>query len=213
MVVLLAVLLGVGLAGYRLMRWWPNVTRMVDLQGWALSRDYDYTDEVAGLQGLYPYLPGMQDYRRPRCTNVIRGRLDGLPLTGFDLARETSKRGDSSTAVPKLQVLAVEFPQTLPTLTVRRHDLLDRLATSVGGQDVVIGQDEFDKVFRVVADDERAVRRLLLPIAPTLLARTDQALQTNGSTLLVLRRGALSVDDLDEWIADLKTILSLVPRA
>lgn len=198
-------LFGLVFFGLPMLRRWQTKRRRSGLQVWALSRDYSYTPEAPDLVDTYSDLPMKTGGTRMRFRNVIQGRLAGYPLTGFDFSYETST--SKSTTVHSLQVLAVELPIRLPLLRVTRQGLGARVAIVFGGQDIVIGDDAFDQAFRVRADDEAAVRRLLLPMAPALLARTDQDLQTDGSMLLVIRSGTLSDDDIDEWIADLKPLV------
>jgi hypothetical protein len=200
--------------GLFLLRRWLTQRRQSGLQAWALSRDYSYRPEAPELVHRYFDLPIREDGQGQEIQNVIRGTAGGHPLTGFDFSYKTTSDSDErSTTEHTQQVLAVELHSRLPRFLVTRAGLGARLAVVFGGQDVLIGHDEFDRAFRVQADDEEAVRQLLLPMVPVLLARDDQDLQGSGSNLRAIRSGTLSRDDLDEWIADLKALLAHIPDA
>jgi hypothetical protein len=193
--------------------------RIAALRAWTAQRDYSFMDEEPDLGRIYARLPSESGGERLRFEHVVRGRLAGLPFTAFDYSYETTSTSSSSsgsgttssTTTHRIQVVAIDGPAGWPAVRVSPQHLGSRLAVLFGRQDVQIGQDEFDRAFRVRADDEDAARRLIAPMASALLARTDQEFWVDGSTVLALRRGTLEAADLETWLGQLKAVLSQAP--
>jgi hypothetical protein len=190
-----------------------NKQRVAELRDWALSQDFSFSEreEFPAL----PYQgPPFDLGNRRRYRNLIRGRLAGLPLTAFDYSYETtsSRRSGAggtvrNTSTHHLQVIAVDLPARRPRLSVTPKSLASRIAVVFGGQDIQIGLPDFDRTFRVRADDQQAARSLLGPLAPALLAWPDQALRIEGSGLLVYRRGRLEAQELERRLKGLAAAL------
>jgi hypothetical protein len=186
-----------------------NSARESGLKAWATRRGWQYLPQRDELAGLLPGVAFGKGSRR-RCRNLVRGTLGGLPLTAFDYsyAVASSKPGPddtpaSSSTTFRLRVLLVELPERWPRLSASPHGLLSRLAVTLGGQDVVTGQEPFDQQYRVKAEDQAAARRLLEPLGPALLADQDQALELDENLLVLYRPGLQQPEDLQTWLAGL----------
>jgi hypothetical protein len=195
-------------------RWARCRGRAEKLRAWALGRDFSFIEADPALAGRYPSLPFRDGGWGQQCRNVVTGRLSGRPMTGFDYSYRTSDHdgdGSSSSGVHRWQVLAVDLATPLPRVSVTRKSLGSWVAVAFGGQDVEIGHPEFDRAFRIRCDDEAAAAALLLPMASVVLTRDDQAVQTDGSSLLILCSGLLQPADLDDWFADAAAVVKTLP--
>lgn len=190
-----------------------NKARAIELQHWVKEQGYSFSADEPDLAQSYPALPFAADHRRrPRFRNVVRGRLAGLPLTAFDYSYKELPGRDSDNATIYLQVLAVEVAPGWPAVRVSVRDFGTKLALAFGGQDLKIGDDAFDRAFRVRAADEAGARKLLAPMAPALLARTDQEFWVEGTTVLALRPGTLDPTNLESWLGHLNAALALASQ-
>jgi hypothetical protein len=188
--------------------------RIPALQAWAQEQGYYFRAEEPDLARIYPGLPLAPGGQGALFQNVIRGRLGGRPFTAFDYCYQTTTSSTSPIGRPKTrsvphrrQVVAIEGPGGWPALRVFPQEYGSEPAITFGRQDVPIGQDDFDSVYRVRAYDEDAARRMLVPLAPTLLARTDQEFWVDDRTILALRLGKLQATVLETWLGQLKAVL------
>lgn len=198
-------------------------TRVAALRAWALSRDFTYQPRDDALGRVYGVLP-YEGHGRVDFENVLRGRVSGRPVELFDYTyrkRGTTTTTDangvgrsSSTTTPAhVRALGVQLPSRFPDITVGPRGFFSRVAVALGGQDVEIGDPQFDRAFRVKADDDAGARAFLRPLAAGLARTRDQVLQVRGDQLVLHREGTLQAADLDDWLALVRDDLDGALRA
>ena len=118
--------------------------------------------------------PGRGPIRR-----LVVGEWNEIDVRAFDY-----EYGDPAT---ELTCCIVELEGTAPDMEIRGASLVTRVAAAFHRSSVSFGQDEFDRAFRVLANNDDAARRFLNLTARTrLLAAADSecVLQFRGREML-----------------------------
>jgi len=122
----------------------PNRKPSAELAGFA--REQGLT-----LSGDYPELE-------------LSGRFQGVTVSlsnGYQETEETDSDGNSRTERRLVAQAWAEPAAELGDLRVYREGLLSKLGKALGGQDVQLGNPDFDKAFMVKASNPAGVPRLL----------------------------------------------------
>ena len=149
--------------------WWQRrrhralLARWACLEGWTYTaRDDSWVDTWRG----YPFGRGILS----RAQSVMTGTF-GPHRT---LAFEYSYRDSGAKRYPFLRryaVHALALPARLPWTHLSAERTRDRAAALVGGQDIELESDEFNRAYRVRSDDRRFASDLLNPRTMELLLR------------------------------------------
>lgn len=113
--------------------------------------------------------------------------------------------------------VAVLQPNAAGTLEVVREGIASRIGVLLGGKDIIIGDDAFDRAFIIDGDPEGAAERILTP--PTRKALTELQVERftygevgEAGTKLVTAEFLGIVDDHEKLDQTLKFLASLVDR-
>jgi hypothetical protein len=123
----------------------------------------------------------------------------------------TQGSGKSSTTY-KVGVAHVPLPVLLPDLRLSGEGVLSRLASSVGFRDVEVESVDFNRRFRVGADDRTHAFDVLHPqMIAFLLAQPFDDWELTRGRLLLHRRGHWQLDEYDGVLRTIAQFLTLVP--
>lgn len=125
----------------------------------------------------------------PRATNVISGAYRGHRVLAFDYSYE--RRAPSGGVVRDVYaVFAVRLPRALPHVELTPEELVDRGRRLLQHADVTVGDEVFDKAFRVRCDDARAAAALLQPeLRRRLREAGTRSYRFTGDTLVTWELG------------------------
>jgi hypothetical protein len=146
--------LAIGASVWMVLRWGLRRDRMrlgifAALRGWTLL------DRDLGLEHRFTAFPFSSGFT-VRSANVLRG-----PHRFYDCASFTLV---VSRPIPQMyRIVMVETGTTVPGFQLLPEDAVAALAKVAGGQDLKIGHEGFDSTWRIVANDERFVRKVLNP--------------------------------------------------
>lgn len=107
--------------------------------------------------------PAIDILRIPNCRiyNVLEGLDDqGRTMRTFD-ASYTVSTGKSSTTY-YYSFATVDTGQFLPELAIRNETLWDKIKAAFGNADIEVGNESFDKLFRINCSDEAFARSLIM---------------------------------------------------
>ncbi len=181
------VAIGAGvIAALYALRFWRDKMRRDNLAQLAAAMDFEFrprADELASGRYGHCSLFDRGDARRVR--NALIGKVADLDVHAFDyhyaLRRSTGKKRSSTTH--RQTVIAIRTPGIeLPTFSLEREGLFDRIAQSLGRQDIDFDQHpQFSKRFELRGDDEQAVRQLFTPGLVEHFTRTDPNWKIEGA--------------------------------
>ncbi len=130
------------------------------------------------------------EVKRTDWSSPARDDFFGLPTSGTRRTRTEHHR---------YHVTLVELPVGLPRLDIVPEGIADRVAKALGGRDVDVESHDFNRRWRVLADDARYAHAVLHPLMIDRLLRADAqglALRFEGSALMVWQEGSQGVDSL-----------------
>ncbi len=144
------------------------VTTIASKGGWR------YFDTEPALADRWPGDPfGKGDHRD--VTNVIRGSWGGRKFIAFDYSYEIRHglfpQARGAGLVNRFGVVMMQLPGSLPYLQVQHENLLGEKVADMltGEQDIAFESDEFNRLFRITADDTWYARAVIQPRMMNLL--------------------------------------------
>jgi hypothetical protein len=186
---------------------------------WALSRDrarialfaavrgWDYRardDDLPARFSVFPFTPG----RGGTAVNVLEG-----PHRFHDCATFTFVV--RKPAVQLYQVTLIELGASPPSLELLPEDLVAAITKVVGGQDLTVGNPNFDDHWRIVSRDAAFVRRVLNPQLQRRLARRDtrgMPVAIDGGAVLTWQAGPIGVRRLSRRLDALIDVVEAIPE-
>jgi hypothetical protein len=138
-------------------------------------------------EAIRPSAPGFIAglVRGPRVERIFAGAWADLDVRVFDYSYAVGDERDEWTCA----LLPLGFVS--PGIEITRESLASRLKGALGLKDLTLGHEEFDRAFRILADDDTAARRLLdARVRSRLLADAVPrfVIQIQGRRILYCRR-------------------------
>ena len=124
------------------------------------------------------------------CENVLTGRWEGLPLREADYwyYDETSDgRGGHSRSYKYFSVVVADLPCALPHVSIERENVMTRMADHLGFHDIEFESEQFNRMFKVKAQDREFAFKLLDARMINWMQSTGGhfGFEVNGPSLLV----------------------------
>jgi len=165
-----------------------TIARFAAENGWHYTRR-DWLDVGPGA----PFTLG----ETTPCTNIVVGTVDHQPFTAFEYAHE-------------VQAFFIDLAGGLPFLEVRPRSIVDEATPQ--RTPVELESEEFNRQFRVIADDPRYATAVLSPqLITKLLAGPALSWRILGHRLVGWRNGTLDVDLIEPAVITLETIKEAIP--
>ncbi|MFA5786076.1 MAG: hypothetical protein WDA71_03680 [Actinomycetota bacterium] len=148
--------------------------------------------------------------------NVMWGSWQGRTLKCFDYwyFEETSdSKGSHSRSYCRFSCSLSEIPASCPRLTISRESVFGRIADHLGFADIHFESEEFNRAFRVKADDPKFASDFVSPqlMAWLLASGGDFAYEVVGPYVLCYHKRLKPTALLPMWAA-LKSFCANVPR-
>lgn len=211
--VLIIVAIAAVVACLAIISYQANKARMATLAAWAGGNAFSYVEEDDAawrISERFPFNEG--DSRRAR--DVLTGTRSGRLVNAFDYSFETEStdsQGHTSTTTHRFAVVAIGLPCPLPEMEVTQEGLLGRIGHPFGG-DIELESDDFNRRYRVRADDEKLAVDVLTPVTmQALLDRPMLSWRFEGSSMVSWRQGVLDVSGLETAIETMTKVLDGVP--
>ena len=189
-----------------------TVTTIASKGGWR------YFEDEPGLAERWPGDPfGRGDY--PEVGNIIRGSWGARKFVAFDYTyqvRQSLFRDRRSTGISSRHgVVVMKLPASLPYLQVQHENLLGEKVANLltGEQDIQFESEEFNRLFRVTADDTWYARAVIHPRMMNLLMdRGELGWRLSGGDLVGWHRGHHTEQELRRRLDFLAALIEEIPR-
>ncbi|WP_433163326.1 hypothetical protein [Kribbella sp. CA-247076] len=151
-----------------------------------------------------------------RVKNVLSGAFDGRPMVAFDYSYQThstNSKGRRTTTTHKFGVVVLQLPGALPHLEVTHEGIFGGAVANVFGfGDLEFESDQFNRTFRVKADDERFGHAVVTPrMMELLLARGEIGWRIEGNSLIGWDQGAHEPAEVMNRLSLLQQVVAQVP--
>jgi Protein of unknown function (DUF3137) len=199
-------------------RWWRDQKRATELRQFCLSTGWRYVvrdDSWAVRWTATPFFEGRQRQAR----NVISGTLGqtpaSYPFVAFDYSYVTDHgdgQGHRVSTTHRFVICAVLLPTYLPALQVTPETMLTRVGAGLGGDDIELESEDFNRRFRVQCPDPKFASDVLTPrTMQALLARPAVHFRFEGKDVLCWENGTLSPAGLLERTSTLAAVSAGIP--
>jgi hypothetical protein len=213
LIVVLGVLISVGVAyvNYVLAK-----KRRETFAAFAAQQGFAYVPEDNFLAGQWAGTP-FQTGDNWRVRNVLSGAFQGRQIVAFDYSYEThttnAKVRRRTTTTHKFGVVAMRLPAPLPHLEVTHEGLFGgAVANALGFADLEFESEQFNRAFRVKADDPRFGHAVIHPrMMELLLGRGEIGWRIEGNSLVGWDSGPHSPLEVMNRLQLLQLVLDNVP--
>ncbi|WP_062077354.1 DUF3137 domain-containing protein [Demequina globuliformis] len=192
---------------------WSAARHSDDYRRFARDHGWDYTAQsgayTARFRG-YPFDSGAT----ARQESVVTGTFNGMPCATFVHAYEPRRDDNSPALVVPHQVTAAELDVNLPRIDLMPEGIGQAVASVVGGGDLDTESHDFNRLWRVICDDDRYARSLLDPRMIERLTWADavgKAIRIEGSAVYVWEPGRVAPKDLAARLSLVTGIARRIP--
>lgn len=134
-----------------------------------------------------------------RAHHIVQGDIGGRNAKIFDYVFVTGS-GKSSTT-HEYSVVCFYLGQAFPKFQLTPHTFWDKVSALFGARDVQIGDPEFDKHFKVIADNPGWLQAVMVSgIDEVTLNERQTSWHCLGDRLLVIYKGIANEQHLDELV-------------
>ncbi|GAA1549118.1 hypothetical protein GCM10009804_01860 [Kribbella hippodromi] len=212
LILLLAVLIGVGIFYFNYIR---AKKRRELFAGFAAQQGWSYLPVNNSLAGQWAGTP-FRTGDNWRVKNVLSGPYNGHPMVAFDYSYQThstDSKGRRTTTTHKYGVVVLQLPGALPHLEVTHEGIFGgAVANAFGFRDLQFESDQFNRAFRVKADDERFGHAVVTPrMMELLLARGEIGWRIEGNSLVGWDKGDHDPTEVMNRLGLLQQVLEQVP--
>jgi len=163
--------------------------RREDLALWALQHGLDYSQQDPhGLDRLDFHLFTLGDGRG--CENVLTGMWQDMPVRLADYwyyDEDNDSQGRSSRTYQRFSIMVTTIDASLPHVRIGHETALSRFGDKLGFRDIEFESEQFNRRFRVHAEDREFAFKLLDARMMTWLLTTagPHCYEVNGPWVLV----------------------------
>lgn len=168
--------------------WLAAKKRREEFAGFAAQYGLAYQPENHSLANNWMGEP-FQTGDNWQVRNVLTGPFQGRQIVAFDYSYQTETRdskGKKSTTTHKFGVVVMQLPGPLPHLEVTHEGIFGgSVANAFGFADLQFESEQFNRTFRVKADDPRFGHAVIHPqMMEMLLARGEIGWRIEGNSLI-----------------------------
>ena len=138
--------------------------RVAELTAWAQANGWTYTERANELTDRFLGTPFGSGFGRS-ASHLLSSTMNGRPVVAFEY-RYKERQGSGKnqrTVTYTFAVVSTTLPVARPTLQVTHEHLGTRLLNAVGLDDVQLESEEFNRAFRVSAEDQKFAYDVLHP--------------------------------------------------
>ncbi|HZX05233.1 hypothetical protein [Kribbella sp.] len=189
--------------------------RREEFAGFASQQGWSYVESNDSLANQWAGTPfNTGDHWRVK--NVLSGPFNGHQMVAFDYSYQThstDSNGRRTTTTHKFGVVVLQLPGALPHLEVTHEGIFGgAVANAFGFRDLQFESDQFNRAFRVKADDERFGHAVVTPrMMELLLARGEIGWRIEGDSLVGWDRGAHEPNEVMNRLSLLEQVVQQVP--
>lgn len=178
------VVAGVAIAGFAWFGYVQAKKRRELLQQFAASQGWTWTERDDSWSERFDDRPFDQgDNREAR--NVLQGRWRDRPMVAFDYSYEThstDSKGHRTTSTHHYSFCALGLPVWVPRTELVPESVFGRIGTALGMKDLELESEDFNRRYRVRADNPKFAYDVLSPrTMEGLLARPALNIRLSGT--------------------------------
>ena len=196
------------------LKWRSEQKRRGLLMQWALANKWTFIAADDSWCNRWQGDPfGKGDHRRAH--NVLTGQWKGRAFTSFDYSYQTHSsngKGGQNTESHYFAVSAVALPTYLPSLQVTPENLLSRMGNAFGLTDIELESEDFNRAFRVHANDPKFASDVLSPrTMEMLLSRPRFSWRIEGGDILCWDSGEQHPAEVTARVATMLDVVTGIP--
>lgn len=202
----------VGMVLVMVAAWWFGQQREKRLRAFAAQIGWTYVGTDPTLRDRWKGTPFGTGSGR-RVSEVLVGRYADRPAVSFAYRYTTGSGDDRQTHT--FHVVALSLPAWLPGLQLTPQGLGARIVTALGGQDIELESEDFNRAWRVEARDAKFASDVLHPRTMERLLRADARglnLRLEGGDVLCWDAGSPDLDTLAARLGVMAALADGVPR-
>jgi hypothetical protein len=212
LVVLLVVAVGAGLGYFNYL---AAKKRREAFAAFAAQQSFGYAESNDALANQWSGTP-FQTGDHWRVKNVLTGAFHGRQIVAFDYSYQTHTtdgKGRRHTTTHKFGVVVMQLPGPLPRLEVTHEGIFGgAFAKALGFADLQFESEQFNRAFRVKADDQRFGHAVIHPqMMEMLLARGEIGWRFEGNSLVGWDSGPHAPVEVMNRLLLLQQVVDQVP--
>ncbi|HVX18390.1 MAG TPA: hypothetical protein VHA73_10210 [Acidimicrobiales bacterium] len=190
-----------------------NKKHREQLAGWAASKGWTYAERDDSYCDRWSGSPFGQGHSR-KAKNVMCGTYANRDAVVFDYQYNETTNDSNGTheTTYRFGVYALALPCALPTVSVAPEGFFTKIGHAVGIHDIDLESEDFNRAFRLTADD----KKLAYDVLPArnmqlLLSQPDIHVRTQGSYLLAFDRRWLNMTLVERRLAVMGQFVDQIP--
>jgi hypothetical protein len=180
-----------------------------------LGLDFSAAEDTE-LPDRYGFLKQLAQGDNRYARNILSGTYQQNPVLAFDYHYEThttDSKGNRETQHHWLSFFILTLPAIFPDLTIRRENLLTKVAEVFGYQDIKFESAEFSRTFCVRSPDKKFAYDICnAKMMEYLLANRDLSVEIENQVLALAFNTRLSVEQIEPNLQRLVEIRSRLPE-
>ncbi len=184
------------------------------MAAYATSRGWRFAETDGNLVDRFQGTPFGTGSSR-QASNVVYGEHDGRAMVAFDYRyTTTSGSGENrSTTTHHWSVLALSLGVLMPDLSVEPEGMLSRVIGRLTNTDIEMESEDFNRAFTVRSPSRKFAFDVLHPQMIEMLMRWPElGWRFEGDSMLVVRNGSHSIQEVDAKLTVMDAILDKIPE-
>jgi hypothetical protein len=184
------------------------------MAAYAASRGWRYATHDHSLVNRFQGSPFGQGHGRA-ASNVIYGEHDGRAMVAFDYQYTTTSGSgkDRKSTTHHCSVLALSMGVTMPALSVQPEGIFGRVIGRLTNTDIEMESEDFNRAFTVRCPSRKFAFDILHPqMIETLMQWPDLGWRFERDSMLVIRNGRHSIEEVDAKIHLMDAIIDRIPE-
>jgi hypothetical protein len=184
------------------------------MAAYAASRGWRYATHDQSLVNRFQGSPFGRGHGRA-ASNVIYGEHDGRAMVAFDYQYTTTSGSgkDRKSTTHHCSVLALSMGVTMPALSVQPEGIFGRVIGRLTNTDIELESEDFNRAFTVRCPSRKFAFDILHPqMIETLMQWPDLGWRFERDSMLVIRNGRHSIEEVDAKIHVMDAIIDRIPE-
>ena len=208
-IVFIVIAIAAGIYGY-----FANQKRQKEFAAWAAQNGFTYAtedDRYADLPWGSPFGVGFGH----AALDVLTSNSPDRPALCFTYRykTQTSNGKTTTTQTHYFAIYSTRLPRALPELRVSREGVFSTIARAIGIHDIEFESEDFNREFKVNADDRKFAYDVVNPqMMQFLIENQSQGFTILGTDLFVVERNRLELGDVLPTLAYLHAVIDHIPN-
>jgi len=181
------------------------------LQKLADALGLQYKSEPNDVHRQYEQFRPLSVGRNRRSSNLLHGRRGEIEWDIFDYKYRTGSGKNAKTH--SVGVLVAKVPIVLPAMEIRPESMFDKIAATVGFDDINFESEQFSRRYHVTCADRKGCYDLIHPqMIEYLLTLPATGWQFAGRSIALVRNGFYSPGQIEQAMAMVEGFVQRIPE-